>query len=301
MTISRGCRSCQSGKWLCIFLTYLCNAHCAFCPAPWKQQDKIVSAFGDDPAAILKRIPRDAVKGISFSGGDCFVVFDRLVDWLSYFKQRRPDIYYWAYTNGLAADESKLKRLADTGLHEIRYNIAATNYDSPPILEQIKMATGLFEKVAVEIPSIPEDYEKVISVLSLLDRMGVAYLNLHEYILNPEKCDRRKNTTGTFLLNKSVEIQYDPRSLKNTFRIRQFCGENSLKIQINNCSLQKKENQMLQRRKTMGMLFRKKYERLTRDGLLETRLTVPYGQQKKLFFLPPMSWDGKRVLLEVRD
>jgi len=336
---SKGCQSCQQGKWLCIFLTYLCNANCTFCPSPFKNEDKIVSAFGNDPKRILEGIEGKPFNAISFSGGDCLLVFDRLMDWLFYFKKNRPDIYYWAYTSGLSADEDKMVKMARVGLNEIRFNIAAINYNSASILEKIAAATGIFEKVAVEIPSIPTDYLKIVEILPFLDRCNVNYLNLHEYILVPEDPYTQIAVTDTFILNKKTELKYDVFSLENTKKIKRFCRKNKLKIQVNNCSLQKKENQILHRRLAMGRIFKREYEHLTQDGLLETYLVHPlkmasyeiqsllkhkeYFEQLEKYFvnpevykkrgfkeskgtiakfslLPPLDVDSKRVLLEVR-
>lgn len=336
---SKGCQSCQRGKWLCVFLTYLCNANCAFCPSPFKNEDKIVSAFGDNPVKILESIEGKPFDAISFSGGDCLLVFDRLMAWLSYFKKNRPDVYYWAYTSGLAADESKMVKLAEAGLDEIRFNIAATNYNSPLILEKIAVSTRVFDKVAVEIPSIPADYHKVEEVLPFLDSINVNYLNLHEYLLEPGDPRTRTTKTEPFLLNKRTELKYDVFSLRNTERIKKFCDSKKLRIQVNNCSLQKKENQMLHRRLTMGKIFKKEYEHLTADGLLETYLIYPknleesqiknfldfgddfeqlekyfihpglYGKKTfenskgtiaKFLLLPPLSVDSKREILDVK-
>ena len=145
---SRGCQLCQRGTWLCIFLTYLCNTDCAFCPAPYKE-DRIISPFGDDPDIILDYISRyKQFEGVSFSGGECFLVFERLYDWLSFFKKRIPDMYYWVYTNGVAVNNNKLEWLKRAGLDEIRFNIAATGYNSPHVLENISQAARIIENVA---------------------------------------------------------------------------------------------------------------------------------------------------------
>ena len=329
---SEGCKSCQAGKWLCIFLTYLCNAKCNFCPSPFKQQDKIFSAFGDQPDVIFQYMKEVRFNGISFSGGDCFLVFNRLLKWVTEFKLKFPDIYYWAYTNGLAADDDKLKQLADNGLNEIRFNIAATGYNSALILKRIETAVMLFDKVAVEIPSIPADYEKLITVLPVLDSIGVSYLNLHEFMLMPEDPLTGKTQQAEYILNKESVVHYDPQSLSNTRRVIKFCRSKHFNIRINNCSLQKKDHQMLQRRLAMGRIFRKPYEKLTEDGLLKTWLvyssqfseedvhsrlrhkTTPEHWEKycitpdsscnghrvdELVFLPPLGIDDQRVLYQI--
>ena len=144
-------------------MTYLCNAKCKFCTAPFKQEDKIISAFGNDPEVILRYLKSNQFNGISFSGGDCFLVYNRLLEWLTYYKKNLPDFYFWAYTNGLSVDEDKMKQLANSGLNELRFNIAATNYNSTEIIEIIKIATQIFNHVAIEIPSIPSDFNNVNS------------------------------------------------------------------------------------------------------------------------------------------
>ena len=142
---------------------------------------------------------------------------------------------------------------------------------------------------------------------------------------------------GTFILNKHSKIKYDAYSLQNTEQVKRFCRENNLNLRINSCTLQKKENQMLYRRLTMGKLVKKTHERLTDEGLLETIFTYPrelhvsdienlwssgnsdrkfenhYNHPEKasisglrnatrvvarLTFVPPMTLEEKRVLIK---
>jgi len=267
---SQGCRYCQQGAWLCIYLTYLCNGGCIFCPAPRKNEDVINSAFGVDPKQILSYLNEYDFKGISFSGGDCFLVFDRLKEWLLFFRHHRPDIYYWAYTNGLDVTRAQLKDIAKIGLNEIRFNIAASGYNHPAVLENISIAAKIFEHVAVEIPSIPKDYTKVIAVVPVLEQFGVRYLNLHELIY-PAECTRPiEKRTATLTLNYDMNITYDTESRSNTQNIRKYCHDHGFQIGINDCSLQQKEEQMKQRRLAMGRIFKQDYEQLDDDGLLTT-------------------------------
>jgi pyruvate formate-lyase activating enzyme-like uncharacterized protein len=333
---SKGCQLCQQGQWLCIFLTYLCNGNCVFCPAPFKQEDRTISTFGDNLSQILEVIKSNhTFKGISFSGGDSFLVFDRLLHWLKTFNEHRPDIYYWVYTNGLEVKESQLKQLSEAGLQEIRFNIAGDRYQDPEILEMISSATQWIKNVAIEIPSIPEDYHQLTEVLPILNKMKVKFLNLHEYILLPEDPLFEQVTKGRFILNHISELSYDLRSLSNTEDIIRFCQQNSLNIKVNNCSLQKKDDQMRYRRLVMGNLLKRGYEFLNEDGLMETYLNYPgtisiaefeeiiKGDSSlshlerhmihphqikerdvnkkhslfKLTFLPPLSIDAPRVLI----
>lgn len=267
---SQGCKACQEGKWLCIFLTYLCDASCTFCPAPMHKGDTISSAFGDDPKVILEYLNQYPFKGVSFSGGECFMVYDRMLDWLKYFKEHKPNLYYWAYTNGINVNREQMEGLKNAGLNELRFNTAASGYNDPKVLDTIANATELYDHVAVEIPSIPEDLKQLKAVLPVLDKLGVNYLNLHEYILVPKDPVSNTAPKGQFLMNHEMRMQYHEHSLANTGEIKSFCHDNKLNIRINNCSLKKKEHQMLGRRLTMGTLLKEDHEKLTADGFLET-------------------------------
>lgn len=252
---SKGCQLCQQGKWLCIFLTYKCTANCHFCPAPLKS-DEIHSAFGNQKEQILKYLKENNFAGISFSGGDPFLVFDRLLEWLTFFKNELPENYYfWVYTNGLAVNKDKLKKLADAGMDEIRFNIAATEYNSELIWDRIKAARHLLPFVSIEIPSIGKDYPLLSTSLKRMHEFGVNYLNLHDYILSESDNSSKKESYKSFVLNKTIRLKYALSSIKNTQEIINLSSERKYNFQINHCSMQQKELQMMQRRLKMGSVF----------------------------------------------
>jgi len=277
---SKGCQACQKGKWLCIYLTYLCNASCSFCPAPVKDKDIVKSAFGNNPETILHNLNKYPFEGLSFSGGECFMVYDRLLSWLTFFKKYKPELYFWAYTNGLNLNEEQLTALKIAGLNELRFNIAAWGYNHPGVLKNLAISTKIFQHVAVEIPSIPGDREKLLKLLPKLDELGVDYLNLHEYILVPSDPSIKNAPKAEFVMNYDTLMQYHPRSIANTDEIKKLSEQMGLNIKINSCSLAKKEHQMLGRRLTMGSLLKEEHEKLTDDGFLETIIVLPEKEIK---------------------
>jgi len=266
--LSKGCRLCQQGRWLCIFLTYKCSAKCHFCAAPFKD-DRIISAFGSKKEEILNYLLKYDFEGISFSGGDPFIVFDRLMEWFIYFKKHLPDYYYWVYTNGLDADKGKLEQLASAGMDEIRFNIAATGYISQPVWESIKISRGLFPFVSVEIPSIKKDSHLLEAALEALETIGVDYLNLHDYILSESDAAGIDEKPENFILNKTSYLKYAPSSLANTGEIINKAFEKGYHFQINHCSMQQKELQMTSRRIKMGKIFcDPEYDLMLEDGTI---------------------------------
>jgi uncharacterized protein len=277
---SKGCKLCQEGRWLCIFLTHLCDAGCGFCPS-FHKGDHTHSALGDNPSEILSHIKNQDYSGISFSGGDPFIVFDRMLEFLAFFKTELPDYYYWAYSSGRNLNEEKIRLIAQHGLNEIRFNIAALKYDSADILKTIELARKYLEFVAVEIPSIPDDYNKLAKVLPKLDRIGVDYLNLHEYIIVPALNQQNTPHSASFLLNYESEINYHVNSQHNTKEIIKYCQETNLTIKINNCSLLKKEYQMKMRRLKMGRMMINAFEKLTDEGFLVCYISMPVNIEGK--------------------
>lgn len=276
---SKGCELCQNGKWLCIFLTYQCNGGCSFCPAPFKD-DRIYSDLGNNKEQILRYLKITDIKGISFSGGDPFMVFERFLEWLHFFKGHFPNNYFWVYTNGLLADEKKLMLLAKTGINEIRFNIA-NHYANKEVLANIRRAMQIIDHVAVEIPSIPSDFNEIIRIMPELNDMGIHYLNLHQFIFTPNDNKSSKIDSAVFLLNNEIKIEYDQKSLSNTENIIQYCSENGMNIQINSCDLVRKENQMTQRRVQMSRLYKESFESLAEDGFLITIMNYPNKLSKE--------------------
>ena len=273
--LSKGCQLCQQGKWLCIFITYQCNSICHFCPSPFKD-DRIHSAFGNKKEEILPYLFENDFEGISFSGGDPFLVFDRLKSWLVYFKKHLPHYYYWVYTNGLNADSQKMKQLASAGMNEIRFNIAATGYLSEIVLKNIKDARDLFPYVAVEIPSIRKDFPLLEAALETLEKIGVDYLNLHDYILSESDSVSSEESSENFVLNKNIHLKYALSSIENTKATKNQTLEKGYRFHINHCSMQQKELQMKWRRIKMGKIFNNQdYDIMLEDGIICNYYKIP--------------------------
>ncbi len=277
--LSKGCQLCQQGKWLCIFLTYRCNAACHFCPAPFRD-DRVQSAFGSTKEEILPYLLKNDFKGISFSGGDPFIVFERLLEWFIYFKMVLPDNYFWVYTSGINASQKKLEKLAAAGMDEIRFNIAASGYVSEKIWHYIRLAKKYFPKVAIEIPSISKDKPLLINALELMESENIDYLNLHDYIINPSDLIGQEETTSPFVLNKISKLNYSLASIKNTTEILRLAKSQNYHFQINHCSMQQKERQMTLRRIHFGKLFNNpQFDDVMDDGTICNYFSIP----KKLY------------------
>jgi len=194
--ISKGCTTCGAGNWSCLFITGKCNAGCFYCPAP-QQMDEAPSSQGltfNTPLEYANYVRFFNFKGVSFSGGEPLLFFERTLDYLNAVRKTcHPDIYIWMYTNGILANKEKLQKLADAGLDEIRFDIGATNFS----LDKVKLAKGIISNITIEIPAVPEEKERLIKLLPAMEKAGVTNLNLHQLRLtkhNVKHLSKRKYT-----------------------------------------------------------------------------------------------------------
>lgn len=230
--ISKGCQICGSGKWSCLFITNKCNANCFYCPAPQKY-DELPSTQGLDfnnPYDYAQYINYFGFKGVSFSGGEPLLYFDRTLEYLKVLRQKcNSNLYIWMYTNGILADKSKLLALANENLNEIRFDIGATGFN----LDKVKMAKGIIPVITIEIPSIPEEKEKIIAMLPQMIEVGVTNLNLHHLRLT------QHNVSKLIIRNYIIISAERPLVLESEMAALEIINEAQkldLEIGINYCS-----------------------------------------------------------------
>ena len=283
--LSPGCRACKEGAWDCIFTTMRCNLDCEFCYSPHDiPKDYAGSLLGSTPEQIEENHTRTRITGISFSGGEPFIEPQKLFEWVGWFTSRHPDKYYWVYTNGLLADEKKLRRLVELGVHEIRFNLAATGYDHPTVLENLETAAGLFPNLAVEIPAIPGHGAKVLSCLGHWSALGVRFLNLHELMHEPGTNSASMPGARQPIVmadGHRSAIHADSRGL--TLAVMQRVQEAGLSLAVNDCSLQSKVRQLRGRRTCLAPLTKESYEKLVGDTFYESLCVYGNGGHARTF------------------
>jgi pyruvate formate-lyase activating enzyme-like uncharacterized protein len=203
--ISPGCRFCGQGEWSCLFINGVCNARCFYCPSAQDQKAYPMTSTLEfrTPEDYVTYVEKFDIQAVSFSGGEPFLTFDRVVQYLKALRAKisRP-LYIWMYTNGLLVTEDKLKLLADIGLDEIRFDISADGYR----LDALKKAVGVIPQVTVEIPAIPEDQENTRQVIRQLYDQGVDFLNLHQLRCTPFNLPKLIRRGYTFLHGPKVTV-----------------------------------------------------------------------------------------------
>jgi len=284
--LSPGCQACKDGTWDCIFTTIKCNLNCAFCYSPHAiPSDYAGSVFGTTPEQIADNHARTHITGISFSGGEPFIDARRLCDWVAWFKNRFPDKYYWVYTNGLLAGEENLRQLGELGIDEIRFNVAATGYDHPTVMDNLAMAAHLIPSVTIEIPAIPEHAPKLLSCLADWCALGVRFLNLHELMYEPgTNSASMAGARQPVITSDGHRTAINPQSRALTLAVMTKVQEEGLPLSVNDCSLQSKIRQLRGRRRSLAPLVRTPHERLVADQIYES--CCAYRGQEVRFFHP---------------
>ncbi|MEG1794591.1 MAG: radical SAM protein [Rikenellaceae bacterium] len=239
--LSPGCMACKSGGWMCAFIGTRCNCSCPHCPNP-NVNDGIdistVSGFNGelDINFILTELERPFYKGVGISGGEPLLYMDKLVEWITKIKAKFPNMYVWNYTNGVYATIKNLKRLADAGVDEVRFDLAADNY-SKRTLDNLKTATQIIPNVGIEVPVILEQYSDLIKAIDFADKCGVKYLNLHDLYIN--ETIYKKGLGGYIMFYDKISgIQRDViNSSMLIYKILRHIKDNNLNIIPNDCTL----------------------------------------------------------------
>ncbi len=230
--ISNGCSICGAGKWSCLFITNKCNASCFYCPAK-QDTDELPSTQGldfDNASDYAQYVKHFNFKGVSFSGGEPLLYFDRTLDYLQTVRNScNPDLYIWMYTNGILAEKNKFEMLANAGLNEIRFDIGATRFS----LDNVKKAKGIIPNVTIEIPAILEEKEHLIAMLPDMIQAGVTNLNLHQLRLTNHNASNLIKRGYTIInAEKPIVLESELAALEIISKAKEM----GLNIGINYCS-----------------------------------------------------------------
>ena len=293
--ISPGCQSCKEGAWDCVFTTMRCNLDCSFCYSPHAiPKDYCGSLLGSSPQEIAGNHARTHITGISFSGGEPFAEPEKLFEWIAWFTSRHPERYYWVYTNGLLADAGRLRRLAELGVDEIRFNLAATGYDHPKVLENLAAAVRLFSSVTVEIPAIPDHGARLLASLAGWSALGIQFLNLHELMYEPGTNSAAMPGARWPIVTADGHCSaIHPQSRALTLAVMERVQEKGLRLAVNDCSLQSKIRQLRGRRACLAPLVKAPHEKLVRGEVYES--TCAYGKGGDVHFFHPDTLDEMRA------
>ena len=294
--LSPGCRICGNGGWSCLFINGKCNCRCFYCPSP--QDDISVPTTNrlvfDTSNNYVDYIHHFNFNGVSFSGGEPLLTFERTLDYIRTVRRNGPDdLYIWMYTNGSLMTPDHIRKLKDAGLSEIRFDIGATDYD----LKKLRMAIGHIPVVTVEIPAVPEDLNRFPDLVPILADNGVNYLNLHQLRLTPHNMMHLKKRNYTFLHGEKVTILESELAVLDLFKT---AVDQGWTLPINYCSFTYKHQfQRAAARKRSALVIAKPYEALTESGFIRTIVLMGAPARLELMAREFSRQEGTRELFQL--
>jgi pyruvate formate-lyase activating enzyme-like uncharacterized protein len=267
--LSPGCLNCVEGRWTCLFVGGICPNGCYFCPIP-QNEERAPNADGiefNNVQNFISYLKKIGTKGVSFSGGEPFRYLDIVKEYCTAIrKEFSSSMYIWCYTSGLLVTEEALKVLKDAGLDELRFNIAAFDYD----LSKVSMARKYIPKITVEIPAIPEDYLKLQTLIKDLVLIGVDHLNLHE--MNITNCNEKEMSLRKYKINRLDVGCTIFESEMTILKLMDYAAKNNIKMPINSCKFFYKDRITTTSKHMIAanLLELSGWEEITRLGLIRS-------------------------------
>ena len=275
--LSPGCQLCGQGQWSCLFINGICNARCFYCPTSQNDagQPMTNSIVFERPRDYADYLNRFDIRGVSFSGGEPFMTFDKVLSFMDTLKAEVDHpLYIWMYTNGRLVTKEKLAALRERGLDEIRFDLSANEYR----LDYLEKALGVIPHVTVEVPAIPEDLPKTKKLIAELEKMGVNFLNLHQIRCTPYNREKLAERGYTFLHGPKVTVlETELAALK----LMRHALENAIALPINYCSFTYRNQFQSQGARRRGAdIVKTGFEDITETGFIR-RLTL-VGQKEAI-------------------
>jgi len=188
--LSPACKMCAEGSKLVLLVTGLCNAKCFYCPLSRKKfgndviyADEWKLDNEEDTDKIFKEAKYINAKGAGITGGDPLVVWKRTVKYIKILKENfGKKFHIHLYTSGVI-NTKYIPDIVSAGLDEIRFHPNPSNWnnmDKGPCRNVIINTVNLGLDTAIEIPSLPDKKDDIISLIKWADSVGVRWINLNE-------------------------------------------------------------------------------------------------------------------------
>ncbi|MEA1993364.1 MAG: radical SAM protein [Euryarchaeota archaeon] len=169
-----GCKICERGGKLVLFITGLCRDSCYYCPLSEKRRNKDVVYANEREVLSEHDIIEEArlmdAEGTGITGGDPIVKLERTIRYASLLKNEFRNHHIHLYTSGTLCNDEVFEQL-EPRIDEIRFH-PQRDWDI------IETALKYDFDVGAEIPTISKKY--IEKFVKYLDNIGAKFLNLNE-------------------------------------------------------------------------------------------------------------------------
>jgi hypothetical protein len=179
--LSNGCKLCQQGAKMVLFVTGICPKDCFYCPVSEERRTEVTYANErkviSDQDVLDEAAQMDAL-GTGITGGEPLLQKKRVIHYIRLLKDSFGHQHHIHMYTSMAPDYDALKELSDAGLDEIRFHPPVRSWntlDESGYSDSIKSAKELGMETGIEIPSV----EGVEKVGHFANSIG-CFLNLNE-------------------------------------------------------------------------------------------------------------------------
>lgn len=180
--LSEGCKLCQQGAKMVLFVTGLCPKSCFYCPLSDERRGKDLVFANERPVKsdedLLKEAELMDALGTGITGGEPLLKLERVLHYIRLLKASFGKGHHIHLYTSLAPDRNTLENLAEAGLDEIRFHPPQAVWGElrdSPYASALQNAKDLGMETGIEIPSL-EGSEKVAV---FAEETGI-FLNLNE-------------------------------------------------------------------------------------------------------------------------
>lgn len=180
--LSEGCRLCQEGAKMVLFVTGLCPRSCFYCPLSDERCGKDLIFANERPVKsdedLLKEAELMDALGTGITGGEPLLKIERVLNCIKVLKSSFGAEHHIHLYTCLAPDRKVLEKLAMTGLDEIRLHPPQESWGDlkhSQYADALQNAKQLGIEAGIEIPAL-EGAEKV----AVFAEETNVFLNLNE-------------------------------------------------------------------------------------------------------------------------
>ncbi|ABE51066.1 radical SAM protein [Methanococcoides burtonii] len=179
--LTEGCRLCQQGAKMVLFITGICDRGCFYCPlSEDRKRDTVYAnekAVETDEDVLCEAHTMDAL-GTGITGGEPLLKKEKVIHYIELLKAEFGKAHHIHLYTSIAPSKETLEALASAGLDEIRFHppqnmwhvLKGSAYE-----KAVKDAKYLGIEVGFELPSI----KGVLELKDIINEMG-CFLNLNE-------------------------------------------------------------------------------------------------------------------------
>ncbi|MEK6851040.1 MAG: radical SAM protein, partial [Candidatus Thermoplasmatota archaeon] len=196
--LPEGCRQCEQGAKMVLFITGLCGYHCFYCPVSDEKMYRDV-VFADEMRVerdedVLAEARAIRAKGAGITGGDPMEAMDRLCHYLRLLKKEfGPSFHTHLYT--MTTDSGKIRRAAEAGLDEIRFHVPPglwRHAAKSGFVPAVRLARELGMAVGLEVPLIPDRKDDLVELIRWAEAERLDFVNLDEMEFSEANWGRMK-------------------------------------------------------------------------------------------------------------